>query len=126
MEYTGYTQGHVISLKAPLPVPNGTEVEISIPPNRGKRHTGREKLRVVSETFSLVPADVSRSSNAAHPGRCRHSPASIHALCDHTAEACDHRSSQLRPPAPYLHSFSSQRSSHGLKQTVLVPLQSVC
>jgi hypothetical protein len=58
MGYKGYTQGNVIILKEPLPVPNGTEVEISIPQNKGKRRTGRKKSRVVSETFGLIPADV--------------------------------------------------------------------
>ena len=58
MGYRGYTQGNVVILKEPLPVPNGTEVEISILPNKGKRRTGREKSRVVSEMFGLIPADV--------------------------------------------------------------------
>jgi hypothetical protein len=43
MGYKGYTQGNVAILKEPLPVPNGTEVEISILQNKGKRCTGRKK-----------------------------------------------------------------------------------
>jgi hypothetical protein len=58
MRYKGYTKGNVIILKEPLPVPNGTEVEISIPQNKGKQRTGRKKSRVVSGTFGLIPADV--------------------------------------------------------------------
>ena len=58
MGYKGYTQGTVIILKEPLPVPNGTEVEISLPQAKGKRRTGPKPPRVVSETFGLIPADV--------------------------------------------------------------------
>jgi hypothetical protein len=58
MGYKGYTQGKVVILKEPLPVPNGTEVEISLPQTKGKRRTGRNKSRVGSETFGLIPADV--------------------------------------------------------------------
>jgi hypothetical protein len=52
MGYKRYTQGNAIILKELLPVPNGTEVEISIPRNKGKRRTGLKKSRVVSETCS--------------------------------------------------------------------------
>jgi len=38
-------------------VPNGTEVEISIPLTKGRRNPGRKKPSVVSETFGLIPAD---------------------------------------------------------------------
>jgi hypothetical protein len=58
MRYKGYTQGHVVVLKEPLPVPNGTEVEIFVPQRRGKRRTGRKKPSVVNKTFGLIPADV--------------------------------------------------------------------
>ena len=58
MGYKGYTQGNVVILKEPLPVPNGTEVEISIPHTKGKRRTGRKEPSTVSETFGLIPADV--------------------------------------------------------------------
>jgi hypothetical protein len=58
MGYKGYTQGNIVILKEPLPVPNGTEVEISIPQIRGKRRTGRKKPSVASETFGLISADI--------------------------------------------------------------------
>jgi hypothetical protein len=56
--YKGYTQGNVVILKEPLPVPNGTEVEVFVPHSKGKRRTGRKKLCVVGKTFGLIPADV--------------------------------------------------------------------
>lgn len=58
MGYKGYTQGNVVILKEPLPVPNGTEVEISIPHTKGTRRIGRKKPCVASETFGIIPADV--------------------------------------------------------------------
>jgi hypothetical protein len=57
MGYKGYVQGDIVILAEPLPVPNGTEVEISIPQIKGRRNTGRKKPSVVSETFGLIPAD---------------------------------------------------------------------
>jgi hypothetical protein len=58
MGYKGYTQGNVVILNEPLPVPNGTEVEIFLPQSKGKRRTGRKKPCVVDSTFGLIPADV--------------------------------------------------------------------
>jgi hypothetical protein len=58
MGYKGYIQGRVVIPKEPLPVSNGTEVEISVPQDKGKRRTGRKKSRVASEMFGLIPADV--------------------------------------------------------------------
>jgi hypothetical protein len=58
MEYKGYTHGTTIILAKPLPVPDGTEVEIIMPPKgrlRGKK--GRTPPTVVMETFGLIPAD---------------------------------------------------------------------
>jgi len=58
MEYKGYTQGNVVVLAKPLPVPDGTEVEIFVPtkakPRSKKR---RKKPSVAMETFGLIPAD---------------------------------------------------------------------
>ena len=58
MGYKGYLQGNVVILQEPLPVPNGTEVEIFITQRKGKRRTGHKKPCVVDETFGLIPADV--------------------------------------------------------------------
>lgn len=58
MEYKGHTQGNVVILAKPLPVPDGTEVAILVPgkmQSRGKK--GRKKLSVAMDTFGLIPAD---------------------------------------------------------------------
>ncbi|HEV8711424.1 MAG TPA: hypothetical protein VGX03_01180 [Candidatus Binatia bacterium] len=59
MGYKGHTQGNVIVLTKPLPVPDGTEVQIILPteakPQVKKR---RKKPSVVMETFGLIPADL--------------------------------------------------------------------
>jgi hypothetical protein len=57
MGYKGYTQGTVVILTEPLPVPNGTEVEISIPQPGDRRSTRRKKSRIVRATFGLIPVD---------------------------------------------------------------------
>lgn len=57
MGYKGYVQGDIVILVEPLPVPNGTEVEISIPQIKGRRNRGRKKPSVVNETFGRIPAD---------------------------------------------------------------------
>jgi hypothetical protein len=57
MRYKGYVQGDIVILTEPLPVPNGTEVEISLTPPKGRRNIGRKKPSVVSETFGLIPAN---------------------------------------------------------------------
>ena len=41
----GYVQGDIVILTEPLPVPNGTEVEISLTPLNGRRNTGRKAKR---------------------------------------------------------------------------------
>ncbi len=56
--YKGYIQGNVVILQEPLPVPNGTEVEIFVPQRKGKQRTAHKKPCVVNETFGLIPADV--------------------------------------------------------------------
>ena len=43
MKYTGYVKGEVVILKEPLPVPDGTEVEISMPPAKEGSNAEREK-----------------------------------------------------------------------------------
>jgi hypothetical protein len=60
MEYKGYTQGNVVILAKPLPVPDGTEVEILVPPEPKPqiRKRGREPS-VAVETFNLIPSDPS-------------------------------------------------------------------
>jgi hypothetical protein len=58
MSYKGYTQGNVVILAKPLPVPDGTEVEILMPleaKSQGKKR--RKKLSVAMDTFGLIPAD---------------------------------------------------------------------
>jgi hypothetical protein len=56
MRYKGYVQGDIVILTEPLPVPNGTEVDISLTP-KGRRNTSCRKPSVVSETFGLIPTD---------------------------------------------------------------------
>ena len=57
MSYRGYTQGGVVILEEPLPVPDGTEVEILIPPTGSKRGKVQGKCSVTAETFGLIPSD---------------------------------------------------------------------
>jgi hypothetical protein len=57
MSYTGYVKGNVVILKEPLAVPDGTEVEIVIPPAKSGRHQGRGKSSVVQATFGIIPSD---------------------------------------------------------------------
>ena len=60
MEYKGYTQGNVVILAKPLPVPDGTEVEIHLPAEaKPKVKKERKKPSVAMETFGLIPADPS-------------------------------------------------------------------
>ncbi len=59
MEYKGHTQGNVVILAKPLPVPDGTEVEILVPLKAKSRVRKRKKKpSVVMETFGLIPADL--------------------------------------------------------------------
>jgi hypothetical protein len=57
MKYTGYVKGEVVILKEPLPVPDGTEVEISMLPAKEGGNAEREKSRVAQETFGMMRAD---------------------------------------------------------------------
>jgi hypothetical protein len=57
MKYTGYVKGDVVILKQPLPVPDGTEVEIFMPPGKEDRNTHRAKSRITQETFGMIRAD---------------------------------------------------------------------
>jgi hypothetical protein len=58
MEYKGYAQGNVVILAKPLPVPDGTEVEIRLPAEaKPKVKKERKKPSVAMETFGLIPAD---------------------------------------------------------------------
>ena len=58
MEYKGYAQGNVVILAKPLPVPDGTEVEIIVSSKLQPRRTrGKRQPQVALETFGLIPAD---------------------------------------------------------------------
>jgi hypothetical protein len=57
MGYKGYVKGDVIILHEPLPVPDGTEVEILMPPAKDGRGKGRGKLSVTQATFGMIPSD---------------------------------------------------------------------
>jgi hypothetical protein len=57
MRYKGYVQGDIVILTEPLPVPNGTEVDIALTLPKSRRPTRHQKPSVVSETFGLIPTD---------------------------------------------------------------------
>ncbi len=58
MEYKGYAQGSMVILAKPLPVPDGTEVEIIVSSKPQPRRTRRKRQpKVTLETFGLIPAD---------------------------------------------------------------------
>ncbi len=57
MGYKGYIRGDVVVLEEPLPVPDGTEVEIFIPKVKDGRGESRQKSSVVAETFGIIPSD---------------------------------------------------------------------
>ena len=58
MEYKGHTQGNVVILAKPLPVPDGTEVEILIPSKpKSRMKKGGKKRSVADETFNVIPSD---------------------------------------------------------------------
>lgn len=58
METKGYTQGNVVILAKPLPVPDGTEVEVLVSQKtRVQPSKGRKQPKVALETFGLIPAD---------------------------------------------------------------------
>jgi hypothetical protein len=57
MKYTGYVKGEVVILKEPLPVPDGTEVEISMPSAKEGSNAEREKSSVAQATFGMMRAD---------------------------------------------------------------------
>jgi len=57
MKYTGYVKGDVVILKEPLPVPDGTEVEIILPPAKEGKKTERARSSVAQETFGMMRSD---------------------------------------------------------------------
>jgi hypothetical protein len=57
MKYTGYVKGEVVILKGPLPVPDGTEVEIVMPPATEGSNAERAKSSVAQETFGMMRCD---------------------------------------------------------------------
>jgi hypothetical protein len=57
MRYTGYVKGNVVILQEPLAVPDGTEVEIFIPPAKDEKRNGRGKSSVAQATFGIIPSD---------------------------------------------------------------------
>lgn len=54
-----HQKGNVVVLAKPLPVPDGTEVEILVPQAELRREKGGKKSRVTMETFGLIPSDPS-------------------------------------------------------------------
>jgi hypothetical protein len=57
MKYTGYVKGDVVILKEPLPVPDGTEVEIFMPPAKAGSKADQAKSSVAQKTFGMMRAD---------------------------------------------------------------------
>ena len=58
MEYKGHTQGNIVILAKPLPVPDGTEVAIVVAKTeRSKRKREKKTTSVTQETFGSIPAD---------------------------------------------------------------------
>jgi hypothetical protein len=57
MSYKGYVKGNMVILKEPLAVPDGTEVDIVIPPAKNARRQGRGKSSVAQATFGSIPAN---------------------------------------------------------------------
>ncbi len=57
MGYKGYVKGDVIILNERLPVPDGTEVEILMPPAKDGRGKGQRKSSVAQATFGMIPSD---------------------------------------------------------------------
>ena len=59
MDYIGHTQGNVVILAKPLPIPDGTEVRILLPTVQEVQPKKSKKRRsLVMETFGLIPADL--------------------------------------------------------------------
>ena len=58
MKYTGSVKGDVVILKEPLPVPDGTEVEIVMPPAKTGKNADRAKSSVAQETFGMMRSDL--------------------------------------------------------------------
>jgi hypothetical protein len=58
MSYKGYVKGNVVILKEPLAMPDGTEVEIFIPPAKNGRRQGCGKSSVAQATFGVIPSDL--------------------------------------------------------------------
>jgi hypothetical protein len=57
MRYIGYVKGDVVILKEPLAVPDGTEVQIFLPPAKDRKRRGRGKSSVAQATFGVIPSD---------------------------------------------------------------------
>ena len=57
MKYKGYVKGDVVILKEPLPVPDGTEVEIVMLPAKEGKITDRVRSSVAQETFGMMRSD---------------------------------------------------------------------
>jgi hypothetical protein len=58
MESKGYIQGNVVILAKPLPVPDGTEVEVIVLSKAQARGPkGQKQPKIALETFGLIPAD---------------------------------------------------------------------
>jgi hypothetical protein len=57
MDYIGHTQGNVVILAKPLPIPDGTEVRILLPTEQEVQPKKSKKRRsLVMETFGIIPA----------------------------------------------------------------------
>jgi hypothetical protein len=57
MKYKGYVKGDMVILKEPLPVPDGTEVEIVLLPAKEGKNTERARSSVAQETFGMMRSD---------------------------------------------------------------------
>jgi hypothetical protein len=57
MKYKGYVKGDIIILKTPLPVPDGTEVDIFIAGALEEGRQEQEKQSVAETTFGMIRSD---------------------------------------------------------------------
>lgn len=57
MKYKGYVKGGIIILKTPLPVPDGTEVDIFIAGALEEGRQEQEKQSVAETTFGMIRSD---------------------------------------------------------------------
>ena len=56
MNYKGYVKGNVVTLKEPLTVPDGADVEIFIPPVKDAKRQGRGKSSIAQAAFGVIPS----------------------------------------------------------------------